>query len=288
MKAIFKHELASYFSSVTAFVFGAFLLLFTGIYTMSICISSASASFEYVLYYVGFVFLIIVPVLTMRVISEERKQKTDQLLYSLPLSMTQVVMGKYLALLVVFAVPMLIICLYPLVLSAFGSVYLPEAYGTILGFFLLGASLIAIGMFISSLTESQAVSAGLCFAVMLLNYFISSLASFVSSDAYASFVAFAILVLLLGLVVWLMTKNSFAAWVTIVVLEVALTAYYLLFQDSFAGLFAEVMEGMSLYERFYQFVYGVFDITAIVYFLTVIGVFLFLCVQSMEKRRWSE
>lgn len=153
MRAVFRHELSSYFTGVTGYVFSAFLLLFTGIYTMVYNLQSASVHFEYVLGSMSFVFLIIVPILTMRVLAEERRQKTDQLLYSLPLTMTQVVLGKFAAMLVVFAAPMAVICLYPVVLSAYGNVYLPAAYGAIVGFFFLGMALLAIGMYISSVTE---------------------------------------------------------------------------------------------------------------------------------------
>ena len=187
MKAVFRHELSSYFTGMTGYVFGAFLLLFAGIYTMAVNLNAGLSNFEYVLSNLSFIFLIIVPILTMRVIAEERRQRTDQLLYSLPLSMTGVALGKYAALLVVFLVPTGIICLYPLVLSAFGSVYLPLAFGTAVGFFFLGAALLAIGMFLSSITESQGVAAGLCFVVMLVNYFISDLASYFSASAMASF-----------------------------------------------------------------------------------------------------
>ena len=186
MKAVFRHELSSYFTGMTGYVFGAFLLLFAGIYTMAVNLNAGLSNFEYVLSNLSFIFLIIVPILTMRVIAEERRQRTDQLLYSLPLSMTGVALGKYAALLVVFLVPTGIICLYPLVLSAFGSVYLPLAFGTAVGFFFLGAALLAIGMFLSSITESQGVAAGLCFVVMLVNYFISDLASYFSASATAA------------------------------------------------------------------------------------------------------
>lgn len=105
MKAVFRHELSSYFTGMTGYVFGAFLLLFAGIYTMAVNLNAGLSNFEYVLSNLSFIFLIIVPILTMRVIAEERRQRTDQLLYSLPLSMTGVALGKYAALLVVFLVP---------------------------------------------------------------------------------------------------------------------------------------------------------------------------------------
>ena len=288
MTAVLRHELSSYFTNVTGYVFGAFLLLFAGIYTMVINLQSASPYFEYVLMNMDFIFLIIVPILTMRVIAEERRQKTDQLLYSLPLTMTQVALGKYLAMLVIFLIPVAVIGVYPLVLTAFGAVYLPAAYGALTGFFFLGASLIAIGMFISSLTESQAVAAGLCFVVMLLNYFISSLASYVPSTAFASFLCVAVCILVLGLIFRLLTRSGFAALVLTIVLEGGLVAAYTFRSADFQGLFPNLMEQLSLFARFYEFVNGTFDLPAIVYYLTVIAVFVFLTVQSLEKRRWSE
>ena len=288
MTAVLRHELSSYFTNVTGYVFGAFWLLFAGIYTMVINLQSASPYFEYVLMNMDFIFLIIVPILTMRVIAEERRQKTDQLLYSLPLTMTQVALGKYLAMLVIFLIPVAVIGVYPLVLTAFGAVYLPAAYGALTGFFFLGASLIAIGMFISSLTESQAVAAGLCFVVMLLNYFISSLASYVPSTAFASFLCVAVCILVLGLIFRLLTRSGFAALVLTIVLEGGLVAAYTFRSADFQGLFPNLMEQLSLFDRFYEFVNGTFDLTAIVYYLTVIAVFVFLTVQSLEKRRWSE
>lgn len=287
MKAIFDREITSHFRSLTGYIFGAFLLLFTGIYTMVINLKYGYPNFEYVLSNMSFVFIIIVPILTMRVVTEERRQKTDQLLYSLPINMTKIVLGKYLALLVVLIVPMLVMCSYPVILSTFGTVYLKTAYSTIFGFFLLGAALISIGMFISSLTENQAISAGLTFVVILMNYFISTLASYVSASAIGSFVALSVALILLGLIVRLITKNTTVSLATIFLGEGLLFGAYLLWQDSFAGIFTLIMEKISLFERFYVFVDGMFDITAVVFFLSVIAVFLFMTVQSLEKRRWS-
>lgn len=288
MRAVLRHELSSYFTNLSGYVFGAFLLLFAGIYTMVYNIQSAIVNFEYVLSGMSFVFLVIVPILTMRVLAEERRQKTDQLLYSLPLTMAQVVLGKYLAMLVIFAVPLLIISLYPIVLTSFGNVYLPAAFSAIVGFFFLGAALIAIGMYVSSVTESQAVAAGLCFVVMLLNYFISDLADMASTEAFGSLLALAVVWLVACAAVYLMTKNGFAALVSAAVLLGGTVAAYLLDPTAFEGLFPEIMEKISLFEQFYAIINGVFDLRSIVYFCSVTGVFLFMSVQSMEKRRWSE
>lgn len=288
MKAIFKHELSSYFTGLIGYIFGAFLLLFAGIYTMVYNLNSQVVNFEYALAGMDIVFLLAIPVLTMRVLAEERRQKTDQLLYSLPISMKKVVLGKYLAMVVLIAIPVLIVSLYPLILSAYGNINLTVAFGALLAFFLLGAALAAMGMFISAMTESQPLAAGICFVVMLLNYFISGLADSVSATAMGSYLALVVVVALFALIVWLMTKSLLATLVSGAALEVEVTVVFLVNGSAFEGLFPAAMRQMSLFERFYGFIDGVFDMTSIVYFLSVIIMFLFLTVQSLEKRRWSE
>ena len=186
MIAVFKHEIRNYFHTMTAYVFGAFLLAFTGMGATLYNLQAAVSNFEFVLSFGSLIFVVIVPVLTMRVIAEEKKQRTDQLLYSLPITTTQVVMGKYLALLVVYLIPLAIISLYPLVFSQFGDVYLPVAYGSLAAFFFLGAALIALGVFISSLTDNQGFAAGIGIAVILFNYYSVSLAEHVLSLIHIS------------------------------------------------------------------------------------------------------
>ena len=272
---------------MTAYVFIAFLLVFSGIYTMIYNLNAGYPNFEYVLQAMSIIFLIAIPVLTMRVVAEERRQKTDQLLYALPLGMTRVVLGKYLAMLTVVAIPCAIMGLYPLLLSAFGSVFLPTAYGTLVGFFLLSATLAAIGLFISSLTENQAVAAGLCFGVMLLLFFMADLSDLVPDSTGASLAALLVTVLAAAGLVRLFTRSTPAALVVAIAGEAGLFVAYLTASDAFAGLFGKLADGLSVFERFYVFANGVFDLTAVLYFLSVIAVALFLAVQSMEKRRWS-
>ncbi|MDE7029566.1 MAG: ABC transporter permease, partial [Lachnospiraceae bacterium] len=173
MTAVLKHELRNYFHSLTAYVFGAFLLAFVGIGAMLYNIQAAVSNFEFVLSFGCLVFVVIVPILTMRVIAEEKKQRTDQLLYALPITTTQIIIGKYLALLAVYLIPLCLISLYPLIFSQYGDVYLLTSYGSILAFFIMGAALIALGVFISSLTDNQGFAAGIGIAVILLNYYMS-------------------------------------------------------------------------------------------------------------------
>lgn len=287
MTAVLKHELRSYFHSMTAYLFCAFLLVFVGVGAMLYNIQSAVANFEYVLQFVCIGMTVFIPVLTMRVISEERKQKTDQLLYSLPLRTSQIIVGKYLALLIIFLIPVCIIAVYPWVFSNFGEVYLLTSYGSLLAFFVMGAALIAIGTFVSSLTENQGFAAGIAIPLLLFNYYSVSLAEYVSSTAFGSLAALCVLLAAIAFIIRALTgSDNLAYGIAIAGILAAGAAYY--FNSSmFEGLLPGIMSKLSLFERFYDFVNGVFDLTSIVFYLTVIIFFLFLSVQSLEKRRYN-
>ena len=286
MKAVFKHEAGLYSHGLLAYVFGAFLLEFIGIGAMLYNINAAVANFEYALgtFCIGFVAL--VPILTMRVLAEEKKQKTDQLLSLLPLSSTDIILGKYFAMALVFVIPMLVACVYPLIFSMYGEVYLPTSYGALFAFVFLGLALIAIGMFISSLTESQGMAAGLCVVVMLFCYYSASLADYIASTAF-NLVALVVIAALLVLLVRRLTCSDAAGILVLVLCLAAVGVVWLVSPDSLATLLPDLMSRLSLFERFYTFVNGVFDVTAIVYYLSVAAFFLFLCVQSWEKKRYN-
>lgn len=287
MTAVWKHELRSCVHSLSAWLYCAFMLAFVGVGAMLYNIQAAVANFEYVLSFVCIGLVFIVPVLTMRSLAEERKQKTDQLLYSLPLKLWHIITGKYLALLAVFLVPLVIIAFYPLVFSQYGEVYLLTSYGSLLAFFLLGAALIAIGMFISSLTENQGFAAGIGIAAILLNYYSVSLAEYTSSTAMGSLIALYVIALLLGVVIHNLTRNENLAYGVTLVLIAALSVAYFVNSSAFEGLLPDIMTKLSLFRQFNSFVNGAFDLTAIVYYVSVMGFFLFLSVQSMEKRRYN-
>ncbi|MCD7739044.1 MAG: ABC transporter permease [Lachnospiraceae bacterium] len=287
MTAILKHELRSYFHSFTAYFFGAFLLVVTGVCAMIYNINQTVSNFEYVLGLGCIVLVLIVPILTMRSIAEEKKQKTDQLLYALPVTTTQVVVGKYLALLVVFIIPLCIIGVYPLIFAQYGDVYLPTSYGTLFAFFMMGAALIAVGVFISSLTENQGFAAGIGVAVILFNYYSVTIAEYVSSTALGSAIVLCVAAALVAFLINHLTKNENLAYGIGLALLAVITATYLINSEMYEGLVPKIMTELSLFERFYVFVDGVFDITAIVYYITVIIFFLFLSVQSLEKRRYN-
>ncbi len=287
MTAVLKHELKNYFHSLTAYVFGAGLLLAVGLGALHYNLQAAVSNFEFALSYFSIVLAVIVPILTMRVIAEERRQRTDQLLYALPITTTQVIVGKYLALLTVYLIPLCVIAVYPLIFSRFGDVYLLTSYGSILAFFLMGAALIALGVFISSLTDNQGFAAGIGIAVILLNYYSVSLSEYVSSTVFGSIVALCVLVLALGAVIKYLTKNENLAYAVCFVLIAAIAITALLDNTKFEGLLPAVMTRLSLFDRFTGFVNGVFDMTSVVYYASVAVFFLFLSVQSLEKRRYN-
>lgn len=287
MTAIFKHELKSYFHSLTAYVFGAFLLVMVGFGSVYYNLMAAVSNFEYVLSFGSIIFVIIVPLLTMRVIAEERRQKTDQLLYSLPVTTTQVVLGKYLALLAVYLVPLGIISTYPLIFSRYGEVYLPTSYGSLFAIFVMGAALIAVGVFLSSLTENQGMAAGITVAVILFNYYSVSLSEYVSTTILGTLAALVVLALILGGITGLVTGSDVMGYAVAFVLLGCICIIGFTDASVLEGLLPDLMRSLSLFERFNAFVSGVFDLTALVYYGSVILFFLFLTVQSLEKRRYN-
>lgn len=287
MGAIFRHELRNYFHSLTAYVFGAFLLAVVGLGSVLYNLQAAVSNFEFVLSFASIIFVVIVPILTMRTLAEERRQRTDQLLYSLPITTTQVVLGKYFALLVVYLIPLAVVSLYPLLFSQFGEVYLPTSYGSLFAFFMMGAALLAVGMFLSSLTDNQGFAAGIGIAAILLNYYSVSLAEYTSSTAMGSLITLYVIALLLGVVIHNLTRNENLAYGVTLVLIAALSVAYFVNSSAFEGLLPDIMTKLSLFRQFNSFVNGAFDLTAIVYYVSVMGFFLFLSVQSMEKRRYN-
>lgn len=286
MKAVFKHEVSLYYHGLMAYVFAAFLLEFIGIGAMLYNINSAMANFEYALGTFSIAFVGLVPVLTMRVMAEEKKQKTDQLLSLLPITSTDIVLGKYFAMALVFVLPMLVACVYPFVFSFYGDVYLPTSYGALFAFICLGLALIAIGMFISSLTESQGMAAGIGVVVMLFLYYSATLANYISSQVF-NVVVLVVLAALLGLLVRRLTNSDVAGLGVFLAGAAALAVTWFVKPEALTGLLPDMMQKLSPFERLYTFVNGVFDVTGIVYYASIAVFFLFLCVQVWEKKRYN-
>ena len=287
MRAVYRHELSTYFTTMTGYIFCGFILLFAGIYTSVLCLNGAFPEYEYVFGYMGFVFLIAVPVLTMRVMAEEKRQRTDQLLYSLPISTTKIIFGKYLALLTVLLISTVIASLYVFIISRFGDVNILAAYGGALGFFLIGAAYLSIGLFISSCTESQILAAGLSFVVLLVNYFMEQIAGMIDSSAIVSFAILVGVAVLIAVIIYLMVKNIYTAVSVGAVLIFAAAVCYMINAAWFEGLVPKILSKLCINSYHLDFMYGSLNLSNVVFFLSVIAVFVFLSIQSLEKRRWS-
>ena len=199
----------------------------------------------------------------------------------------QKVTNRQLIILVLYLIPLAIISTYPLIFSQYGEVYLLTSYGSLIAYFIMGAALIAIGVFVSSLTENQGFAAGIGIAAILLNYFSVSLAEYVSATAVGSSIVLFVLAALLGWIIKHLTRNDNLGYGVGLTLMAAVVAVFWIDESKLEGLVPEIMKQLSLFDRFETFVNGVFDMTAIVYFVSVIIFFLFLSVQSLEKRRYN-
>ena len=287
MLAIYNRELKSYLTSMVGYLFMGFILLIAGIYFSAYQLTAAYPKFEYTLNAMTFVFLIAVPILTMRVLAEERKQKTDQLLLTSPVSVLGIVMGKYLALVTIYAIPIVILATYPLIMSKFGTVAFGSAYTALLGFFLLGCANIAIGVFFSAITESQVIAAVLTFVFLFAFYMMNGISSFFSEGALSTCITFGLLILAAALIIYTMIKNLLISAAVCVIGEIILAIIYMVNSSFFSGGIQKVLNIVNLSSHFDNFANSIFDIKGILYFVSVIAVCLFLTVQSIAKRRWN-
>ena len=287
MLAIYKRELKSYLTSMVGYLFMFFVLLIAGIYFSAYQLSAAYPKFEYTLNAMTFVFLIAVPILTMRVLAEERKQKTDQLLLTSPVSVSGIVMGKYLALVTIYAIPIVVLATYPLIMSKFGTVAFGSAYTALLGFFLLGSANIAIGVFFSAITESQVIAAVLTFVFLFAFYMMNGISSFFSQTAMSTCVTFGLLIIALSLMIYSMIKNAVISGIICVAGEAVLVIIYVVKSSVFEGGIQKVMEVFNLSSHFENFTNSIFDVTGVLYFVSVITICIFLTMQTILKRRWN-
>ncbi len=287
MIAIFKREFKSYFINMSGYVFIGVIWLFSGIFSTALNFIGQYASYEYVLSNLVTVLMLVVPILTMRSMAEDRRAKTDMLLYSLPISTAQIVMGKYFAMLAVWGIACLGMGATPVILGMYGDVNFASAYGAILGFFLLGSALIAVCTFVSSLTENQLIAAIAGIASSLALYLLGSLVGMLPASAIASFVCFIVLALALAALVYFLTRNYIITATVAAVTVIPLSVVYIINSELFASSFPKMIEYLALFDRYYNFLGGIFDVGAIIYYASFAVFFVFLTVQSFDKRRWS-
>ncbi len=287
MLAVYKKELRSYLTSMVGYVFIAFILLILGIYFTAYNLQYASPDFGVTLSSVTFLFLIITPILTMRILAEEKKNRTDQLLLTAPVPVWKVVLGKYLSMVTIYAIPVVISAFYPLIMGKYGVISYPMAYVAVIGFFFLGCAQIAVGLFLSSVTESQVIAAVLTFGILFCSYMMDGIESFFSDTAVSSMVAFLAIAIVIGIVVYQLTKNIIFSSCVGGVLVIGVAAVYFIKPTIFTGLIQKFLNLFAIANHFDNFVGGIFDVTGIVYMLSVVCIFVFLTVQCIQKRRWS-
>jgi ABC-2 type transport system permease protein len=287
MLAIYKKELRSYFTSMIGYVFIAFFLVIIGVYFFAMNMYNGLVNFEYTLSSVTFLFVLLSPLLTMRLMAEENKQKTDQLLLTSPLSASSIVVGKFMAVFTVFLSAMAITCFYPLIIDKYGPVPMASTYAGIFGFVLLGATYLAIGLYISSLTESQVVAAVISFIVFLFTMLMESLATILPTDNKSAFAIFTFLLLIICVILYRLMRNLTVAVGVGIIAEIGMILVYKLKPTLFDGLVVKVFGWASVNSRFDSFTYGIFDVSGIIYYLSITFLFLFLTTQVIKKKRWS-
>ncbi len=286
MTAIIKKELRTYFSSWIGYIYLLILVGLTGVYFSLANVLALSPSYHNVLSGTSFIFLIITPLLTMRLFAEEARQKTDQLLFTAPLSVTEIVVGKFIAAFVLFMTAMVITMLFPLMLSRYGILPTNQIAGAFIGYILLVACFIALGMFMSLLTDNQIIAAVSTFAVLFLLFIMDSIANSMPVDTTSSLVFVGLLIIALSALVYDSTKNIFAGLIVAVLGLGASVITYVVNNLIFDGIIVKVLQWLSLMTRFNNFMSGILNLSDICYYLTFIIAFLFLSVNLIEKRRW--
>jgi ABC-2 type transport system permease protein len=290
MIAVLLRELKSYFENVTGFIFMGFFLLLSGIFFVFNNLIPQSPNYNGVLGTITFIFLIVVPILTMRLLSEESRNKTDQLLLTSPLSLTGMVMGKYLSAVAVFLFTLIITFLYPLLLSFVGSIVLSEIIGGYIGFFLLGCAFIAVGLFVSSLTDNQVIAAVVTFAALLIMWIIDALQQGLPADPVSGAGFAVLLVLAIAAFLYLSLRNLVVSIATAILGGGVIALFYFVVgakAANFEGFIVKVLKWFSLLERYQSFSLGVLGLSPVVYYVSFCAVFVFLTVRVIEKRRWQ-
>lgn len=287
MTAIFKREFQSYFTGMVGYAVAAVSLFFLGLYFTNRNLLYQSSDFAGVLYTTTLILLFLLPAVSMRSFAEERRARTDQLLLTSPVSIPAIVAGKFLAQLAVFCVPLTAAAVMPLILTAFGKVSLISAYAALLGYILLGGACLAVGTFISCLTENQIVAYLASFVVLLIAYLMNGIKTMFTSGNILAFVVFALVLLAASAAVGVVCKNILAGGAVLVVGAAALFALFILRPAWLLSAFDTVLTALALFAPYAEIIGGSFSLPVILYYLSVIGVFLFFTGQTLERRRWN-
>lgn len=288
MTAIFFRELKSYYDSMIGYLICAFIVAITGIYFYAYNLYYGYPYFAYTLVGMSTILMFAVPILTMKSFAEEKRSKTDQMLLTAPVSVWKIVMGKFLAMAAVFLLPVLIVCICPLIIKANGTAYPLVDYSTIFAFFMYSCCFIAVGMFISALTESQIIAAIGGYVTVFIIVMWSDIVYLIPSTPMASFIGIILILLLICFIIHLFIKNPVVTGGFGIISIGAVIIAYVVDSTKFSGFLPDLMGKINFYAPLSNFgYYYIFDLNGILFYLSVMAVFIVLTVQVIQKRRWS-
>ncbi len=287
MPAVIKKELRTYFNTVTGYGFLGFFVLITGYFFVSQNIAASNANYNETLAGSMIMFLILVPVLTMRLFAEEARQKTDQLLYAAPINVTDIVAGKFIAASFLFLLGIVITLIFPYMLSRSGELAWGMTLVGILGYFMMGMCLISVGIFISVLTDNQIVAAAATFAAIFLLLMMDNISSAAPITVASSLVFTGLAVIAVALTVYSSTKNTYAALGFALIGFVIMAVVYFINPNIYDGVIVKALSWFSVLSRFENFYMGILSLSDVVYYITFMFAFLYLTVNVIEKRRWA-
>ena len=286
MIAIFKKELRMFFIQMTGYIFLAFSIFLVALFYVAINVFGRMPDFHQVLSASTILFFLMIPTATMRLFADETKSGTDRLIFTSPLSVWQIVFGKYLAASVLFLLAILITILFPFMISRFGELPLAQITGAYVGFTLMGLGFIALGVFISSLTENQIIAAVATFGAIFMFFVLDGLAGAMPADARSGL--FFILLIIAGIagLLYHSIKNWKIPLILFVILGAIALTVFLLEPILFDGLIGRAFRWTSVFSRYDTLTRGALNIEDIVFYISFAGLFIYLTVNSIEKRRW--
>jgi len=286
MISIYKKEMRAYFSNMMCYVFLCAMIVIVGIFFVMISVFGLNPNYHIVLNNVTTFFFILIPVITMRLFSEEARQKTDQLLFTSPLSVTQIVLGKFFAAVSLFFLAVAVTVLFPLLINQYGDLPLSLIIGTHIGFALIGAACISVGVFISVLTDNQIIAAVATVGAIFMMFVIDGIALSMPTTTFASFMFVAVIITIIAAIWYNATRNIMAtACVGVFSLAVA-GGLYIFNNLIFDGIIVRVLQWFSVFARFNNFFIGILNISDIVYYVSFCLLFVYLAINVIEKRRW--
>ena len=287
MILIYQKEMKAYIHSLTASLFFALFLAASGIYFSVICLNQGYGNYaKYVLGNISFIYIILIPLLTMRLLAREREQKTEQLLLTSPLAVRDLVIGKYLAAASLLAASMMICLIQAGILSSYVQVNWPGVLTGIAGFFFLGLCLLAIGVFISSCSFNTMTAGAMTFSAILLIMLAPNVYEVLPERARYTYIFAAVLIAAAAAWMYLVTGDLRAAAATAVLGGGGLGLAAYMIPDRFDHGLAGIISWCSLTERFQEFCEGSFSISSTVFFLSLAALFLYMTSWQIESRRW--